>query len=209
MSSDLDYNIPELVSDLTYNYIYNLCRFASLAMLLYDAALSSATEIEVIWSRKMRLVGCLHIVNRYAQIATYVALIVSSFTTSSNMCVLTLSMQFHGRVCNSHYAATIPRLGIIHRSPRVRTLQREQNTISSGILPERGLRYSSCGMSSQYTFPRQHSYLKTLQYLDSSSTFVVEPYPYGCSHIIGTALKGSEAGGTVGLVPEVCIDTPI
>ncbi|KAI0742303.1 hypothetical protein C8Q80DRAFT_1272999 [Daedaleopsis nitida] len=52
---------------------YQFCLLSGTAMLVYDIVLTFGKEVDVIWSRKPKTAGILHVVNRYTQLAAYVA----------------------------------------------------------------------------------------------------------------------------------------
>ena len=58
------------------------------ALLVYETILSVSTEIEVVWSRKVTFAGALHIVNRYAEIAAYVAGLILTVPVSNTVSLL-------------------------------------------------------------------------------------------------------------------------
>lgn len=52
-------------------------------MLVYDTILTLGTEIGSIWSRRITVAGCLHIVNRYAQIGSFASALILNFPVRS------------------------------------------------------------------------------------------------------------------------------
>ncbi|KAI0767172.1 hypothetical protein C8Q74DRAFT_1219117 [Fomes fomentarius] len=85
MSSDSNY--VGIVNYFESRYLYNLCQFSALALLLHDTILTFGTEVDVVWNRgKVTIAGCLHIVNRYAQIAVSISSLVLSFPVSDLTC---------------------------------------------------------------------------------------------------------------------------
>ena len=70
------------------------------ALLLYDTVLTFGAEVNVIWRRKSSVKALIHVMNRYAAIAAYIAGVVLLFPVSDEVRVLHGTVHVTTKFCS-------------------------------------------------------------------------------------------------------------
>lgn len=56
-----------------------------IAILLYDTLITLDVEVEVVWSRKLSILGFLHVFNRYTAIVAFIEALILLFPVSDSV----------------------------------------------------------------------------------------------------------------------------
>ena len=100
-------------------------RWVVAALLVYDAIITSGVEVDVIWRRRHGVHIVLHVINRYAMIASQISLSTTFFPVSDKVRSILHYIQVAGRVSLRSHGAASPRLtGRTGVSPRFCFLRR-------------------------------------------------------------------------------------
>ncbi|KAI0753787.1 hypothetical protein C8Q74DRAFT_338795 [Fomes fomentarius] len=81
--SSSDY--ADIISYVASILPYELCLFSGTAILLYDTLITLDVEVEVVWTRKLSILGLLHVFNRYTAIVAFIEALILLFPVSDSM----------------------------------------------------------------------------------------------------------------------------